>query len=96
MRLIDADKFLDALSVFQDKEHGNKHFMYGIETAMETLESQPTIEDVFSVVLCRECENFFNMSSSAFPCTGKCKLRGDYIFTNDYCSYGVRRKHETY
>ena len=33
MKLIDADKLLEALGVFKDKEHGDPHFLNGIETA---------------------------------------------------------------
>ena len=32
------DEALKALSIFNDREHGNKHFFYGIETAKEILE----------------------------------------------------------
>ena len=44
--------------------------------------------DAVPVVRCKDCEffsepNFFS---------GKCTLRGDYIFTNDFCSYAVERR----
>ena len=32
------DEALKALSIFNDREHGNEHFIYGIETAKEILE----------------------------------------------------------
>ena len=41
MKLIDADKLLEALGVFKDKEHGDPHFLNGIETAMEIVEGMP-------------------------------------------------------
>lgn len=47
MRLIDADSVLERLSVFKDDpdaEESTHHFMYGIETAREVIESEPTIE----------------------------------------------------
>lgn len=44
MRLIDADCILSALNVFSDREHGNEHFLSGIETAREIVKDAPTIE----------------------------------------------------
>lgn len=44
MRLIDADYILSNLNVFSDREHGNEHFLSGIETARETVKDAPTIE----------------------------------------------------
>lgn len=48
MRLIDADelkKFPIRLDHY-DTEHGNKHFVYGIEAVMEYVEELPTIDPV--------------------------------------------------
>ena len=36
---IDRESVLDALSVFNDYDNGNEHFLYGIETARELVES---------------------------------------------------------
>ena len=44
MRPIDADYILSALNVFSDREHGNEHFLFGIETAQEIVKDAPTIE----------------------------------------------------
>lgn len=44
MRLIDADAIMEALSIFNDKENGNAHFLNGIETAKEIIADAPTIE----------------------------------------------------
>lgn len=41
MRLIDADKILEALGVFKDKNHGDPHFLNGIKTAREIVEQMP-------------------------------------------------------
>ena len=49
-RLIDADLLMEKLNVFNDREHGNEHFLYGIETAKELLEDVPTAYDVEKVV----------------------------------------------
>lgn len=43
MKLIDADKILEALGVFTDKEHGDPHFLKGIETAREIVEQMPVM-----------------------------------------------------
>lgn len=43
-RLIDADHVLKALSGFNDYEHGNWHFLSGIETAREIIDDAPTVE----------------------------------------------------
>lgn len=44
MRLNDADNVLKALGVFNDREHGDPHFLNGIETAREIVEQAPTID----------------------------------------------------
>lgn len=43
MKLIDADKILEALGVFTDKEQGDPHFLNGIETAREIVEQMPVM-----------------------------------------------------
>lgn len=55
MMLIDADYLQKALSVFCDYEHGNKHFLFGIETAREIIADAPTI-DAVPVVRCKDCK----------------------------------------
>ncbi len=55
MRLIDADYVLNALGIFNDREHGNAHFINGIETAREIIEDVPAI-DAVPVVRCKECK----------------------------------------
>ena len=44
MRLIDADEIHDLTKVFSDKENGNAHFIYGIETAVEFADGLPTVD----------------------------------------------------
>ncbi len=51
MKLIDADKILEALGVFTDKKHGDPHFLNGIETAREIIEQMPE-----AVVYCADCK----------------------------------------
>lgn len=40
------DEALKALSIFNDREHGNEHFIYGIETAKEILEQLKEREQI--------------------------------------------------
>ena len=46
MRLIDADNAIHALGVFSDMEHGNKHFLNGINSAKEIINEGVTIDTV--------------------------------------------------
>lgn len=43
-RLIDANAAIDALNVFSDTEHGNRHFLNGINSAKEIINDAPTID----------------------------------------------------
>lgn len=49
MRSVDADYIMSAFGIFTDKEHGNEHFLYGIETAKEIVANAPTAVDWISV-----------------------------------------------
>lgn len=46
MRLIDADALTKKLNIFNDRKHGNEHFLNGIETAKEIIENEPTIDAI--------------------------------------------------
>lgn len=46
MRLIDADNAIHALGVFSDMEHGNKHFLNGINSAKKIINECVTIDAV--------------------------------------------------
>ena len=87
MRLIDADLLMEKLNVFKDREHGNEHFLYGIETAKELLEDTPTAYDVEKVV--NELENI----KTGGDCRYKCK---NYDWSvggcEGYCEDYVREK----
>ena len=41
MKLINAELVLTMLKAFKDKEHGDPHFLNGIETAREIIEGMP-------------------------------------------------------
>ena len=53
---------------------------------MEKLSELPSAQP--EIVRCKDCEYFSEPNSFS----GKCTLRGDYIFTNDFCSYAVERR----
>ena len=53
MKLIDADKIIEALRVFNDREHGDPHFLNGIETAREIVEGMSE-----EVVRCGDCRYY--------------------------------------
>lgn len=52
----------------------------------EFIERLPSAEP--EIVRCKDCKYFSESNSFS----GKCTLRGDFIFTNDYCSYAVERR----
>ena len=90
MKLIDADKILEALGIFTDKKHGDPHFLKGIETAREIVEQMPE-----AVVRCGKCryadtgmytnKNYIVCEYYDRPCINT---------TDDYCSYGERKSDE--
>ncbi len=45
-RLIDADSSIEKLSTFNDRVHGDTHFICGIESAKEIIQNEPTVETV--------------------------------------------------
>lgn len=93
MRLIDADalKEYPIRIDHYDKEHGNVHFVYGVESVLEYAEYLPTI-DAVEVVRCKDCEHCaddWNGSQPMFTCElAKC---GESVQPNDYCSMGERK-----
>lgn len=69
-----------------DKENGNEHFVFGIESVIEYAEHLPTA-DVVEVVRCGECTKWDAHEGDEY---GTC-ANGEYISRNDYCSYGERK-----
>lgn len=72
-----------------DKEHGNEHFIYGIETVLEYAENIPAA-DVVPIVRCKDCchsyEEFGFVVCSYGPCV-------DCIVPpNFYCAEGKRKE----
>lgn len=69
-----------------DEEHGNEHFINGIETVFEYAESLPAA-DVVEVVRCKDCKHL-----GIDECGTFCKIR--YLMTEleDFCNYGERKE----
>ena len=76
MKLIDANKLLEALGVFADETHGDPHFLNGIETAREIVEQMSE-----AVVRCQDCDQYDFEWCNAF-CFA--------VDERHYCSYGER------
>ena len=71
-----------------DKEHGNEHFINGIETVLEYAENLPAA-DVEPVVRCRECKYSYEDISGRCCSHGPCK---DWVVLDDsFCGQGERR-----
>ena len=60
-----------------DEEHGNRHFVLGIESVMEYIEEAPSID----IVRCRECLEYDD---------DWCMYWQNVINPDDFCSYGER------
>lgn len=84
MKLID----LDALEAFHiradhyDRQHGNPHFISGIETVIEYAESLPE-----AVVRCKDCSRMNNEFGSIL-----CEKFNRFTSETFFCSDGERRK----
>lgn len=67
---------------------GDVHSLdYNAKAVQNKIKALPVI-DAVEVVRCKDCVYF----SSTKYIAGKCELRGDFMYLNDYCSYGVRRR----
>ena len=92
MRLIDADALERDFPIrigHYDKEHGNIHFVFGIESVLEYVNEMPTI-DAVEVVHCKDCKSCWVHEPTN---THFCFLR-DKIFRTmptDFCNYGERK-----
>jgi hypothetical protein len=85
---------ISALSIFNDRENGNEHFLYGIETAKEIVENAPTVSDKPK----RE-------SKAMLPCKCGCKRREHWYAPSNKetpeflkcmrCGFKVYGKNET-
>lgn len=68
-----------------DEEHGNRHFVLGIESVMEYVEYLPSA-DAVKVVRCKNCEY------GQYDCTHMyCDYFCHKVYETDYCNNAVRR-----
>ena len=84
IRYIDAE-YVNAFPIridHYDEEHGNRHFVLGIESVMEYIEEAPSID----IVRCQDCKYWvYNFNGcSRNPCT-------EPWYATDFCNYGERR-----
>lgn len=88
-RYIDAD-YVNAFPIridHYDEEHGNRHFVLGIESVMEYIEEAPSID----IVRCKECKwaDWYKTADGEQFCY--CIETGNGGRTaDDFCSYGER------
>ncbi len=71
-----------------DKKHANQHFINGIETVLEYVESLPAA-DVAPIVRCKDCKHMIKMRDSNL-----CKAWANILVCKDdaFCSYGERKE----
>ena len=48
--LISRKAVLDKIALLNDREHGNEHFFFGIDTAREIIENEPVAYDKEKVI----------------------------------------------
>ncbi len=53
-RLKDADSLIEKLDTFNDRVHGDTHFICGIESAKEIIDNEPTA-DAIPLIRCKDC-----------------------------------------
>lgn len=71
-----------------DKEHANEHFIFGVESVLEYVESLPAA-DVAPVVHCKDCAHRTEMGNCGHP-----RHHGilPSAYPYDFCSYGERNE----
>ena len=69
-----------------DRENGNAHFINGIESVMEYIETLPTI-DAVPVIRCKDCK-WFGKSGCAILIIDE----SDKPKEDDFCSWGERKE----
>lgn len=87
MKLIDLDELLKypiRLDHY-DKENGNVHFVYGVESVIEYAECLPIV-DAEPVVKCEHC--IYNTRNTDGVPEDWCYKHGIDIDIDDYCSCG--------
>lgn len=86
MRLIDADALMDGVV----NEYLNLERRFTVSKMIQLIKDAPTIDKV-EVVQCKDCMHF-SKAKEPTAISGKCDLRGDFIWQNDFCSYGTKKE----
>lgn len=87
MRTIDADKLMDALDVFSDREHADPMWMACLESVKEIITFMPDA----SVTYCKDCDfyEYDKLEERAYCCL--VPINPDDIC---YCGLAERKEHE--
>ena len=72
-----------------DEEHGNRHFVLGIESVIEYAEHLPYID----IVRCKECK-YYNVYLDKHGCWKRCDLTMVGAEADCFCSWGERKESE--
>jgi hypothetical protein len=72
-----------------DKEHGNEHFVLGIESVLEYAESLPTA-DVAEVVRCKDCKHWLKDVAGCTDFVGRCEWANYMVGAAGFCVYGEK------
>lgn len=88
MRLIDAEKLMDALNVFTDREHADPKWMACLESVKEIITFLPTV-DAVPVIRCKDCQFYEPWNEKEGVCGGLAD--GSYVTCDGYC-YEASRK----
>lgn len=90
-RYIDAE-YVNAFPIridHYDEEHGNRHFVLGIESVMEYIEEAPSI-DIVRCKACRHCKKKRGTFRGEPIFFYRCAEHSRDVESDDYCSWGER------
>lgn len=76
-----------------DEEHGNRHFVLGIESVMEYVEYLPSA-DAVEVIRCKDCKwsESNHSNQDGYFCHHDRHNSIWQEFSHDFCSHGERRE----
>lgn len=89
MRLIDADALIEKLSTFNDRVHGDTHFICGIESAKEIIQNEPTVDAEpvrHGKWIKADSQQYFRKHYPCFTCS-ECGYRKDSQKKWNYCPF---------
>lgn len=68
-----------------DKENGNKHFIYGVESYLEYIDGLPSV-DAVEVVRCRDCK----YNNDGICCYLTTRVFPLFVKDTDFCKWGEK------